>query len=155
MYQEKFVTAVLVAGKILREHGASVYLPFDQDFTLRFKNLNSVRALVRVSIDGQDATEGTSGLVVPANGTIDLERFIKNGNLTAGNKFKFIERTVKIENGPRGIQLEDGLIRIEFEFEQQAAKTENHIYTTHVHDVHYTRGYKYFQPYPRPLEFWC
>lgn len=124
MYQEKFVTAVLVAGKVLREQGDAVRIPFGQEFTLRFKNLNSLRALVRVSVDGQDATEGTTGLIVPPNGTIDLERFIKGGNLTTGNRFKFIERTQKIEDGPRGIQAEDGLIRVEFEFEQQAPKIE-------------------------------
>lgn len=154
MYQEKFVTAVLVAGKVLREHKDTVYLPFGQDFALRFKNLNSVRALVRVSIDGQDATEGTSGLVVPANDTVNLERFIKNGNLAEGNKFKFIERTSKIESGSRGVRLDDGLVRVEFEFERQPAKVEDtirqmQIYKTYVHD------YKYYQPYPRPLEFWC
>jgi hypothetical protein len=37
--------------------------------------------------------------------------------LTEGNRFKFIERTAAIEDGPRGIKLEDGLIRIEFQYE--------------------------------------
>lgn len=118
MYESKFVTAVMANGKILREHGDTVLIPFGAEYSLRFKNLNSVRALVKVSIDGTDATEGTSGLIVPANGSVDLERFIKNGNLAAGNAFKFIERTASIETGPRGIKMEDGLIRVEFEFER-------------------------------------
>ena len=65
-----------------------------------------------------DATGGTQ-LIIPANGSIDFERFIKDGNFDQGLKFKFIERTKKIEDGPRGIGAEDGLIRIQFEFEQQ------------------------------------
>jgi hypothetical protein len=120
MYQEKFVTAVRVAGKILRESGDQVFVPFGSEYSLVLKNKNSLRALVRVEIDGVDATEGCS-LIVPANGTVDFERFIKEGNMNEGLRFKFIERTKKIEDGPRGIGAEDGLIRIEFEFEQQKA----------------------------------
>lgn len=120
MYQEKFVTAVRVAGKILRESGEQVFVPFGSEYSLLLKNKNSVRALVSVEIDGVDATGGTQ-LIVPANGSIDFERFIKDGNFDQGLKFKFIERTKKIEDGPRGIGAEDGLIRIQFEFEQQKA----------------------------------
>lgn len=116
MYSDKLVVAVRANGKILREHKDLVYLPFGAEYSLLIKNKNSVRAKVRVEIDGQDATEGVS-LIVPANGSIDLERFIKSGNLEQGNRFKFIERTKKIEDGPRGIGAEDGLIRVEFEFE--------------------------------------
>jgi hypothetical protein len=120
MFKEKFVVAVKHNGRVMREQGDTILIPFGSEYTLLLKNLNSVRALVRVEIDGQDATEGTS-LIVPANGSIDLERFIKGGNFEQGNRFKFIERTKKIEDGPRGIQAEDGLIRVEFEFEQEAA----------------------------------
>jgi hypothetical protein len=57
------------------------------------------------------------GLVVNAGQSIDLERSIKNNNLTEGNKFKFIERTGAVEQH-RGIGIEDGLVRIEYQFEQ-------------------------------------
>jgi hypothetical protein len=145
MYDNKLVVAILANGKVLREHKDQVYLPFGQEYTLRFKNLNSLRALVRVSVDGQDATEGTTGLIVPPNGTVDLERFIKGGNMATGNRFKFIERTQRIENGPRGIQAEDGLIRVEFEFEQQPAKIEYEtIKRTYVEDYWRTRSYPYW-----------
>jgi hypothetical protein len=58
------------------------------------------------------------GLVLNAGQEVDLERSIKGGNLTEGNRFKFIERTQAIEDGPRGVKLEDGLVRIEFQFEK-------------------------------------
>ena len=139
MYQEKLVTAIRVAGKILREDGDTVHLPFGCEYSLLIKNKNSVRALVRVEIDGTDVTEGVQ-LIVPANGSLDLERFIKEGNFDAGLKFKFIERTQKIEDGPRGIKAEDGLVRIEFTFERQpvAFKPNPYTYTKSfipVHDI--------------------
>lgn len=118
MYLEKFVAVVKADGKVLREIDGAVRLPFGSEFSIQLKNMNTVRALVTIEIDGVDATENVE-LVVPANDTLELERFIKNGNLTAGHKFKFIERTEKIENGPRGIKAEDGLIRIQFEFEKE------------------------------------
>lgn len=115
MYANKFAVAVKHRGKVLQEFGETVYLPFDSEYGLLLKNLNSVRATVKVSIDGQDATEGVS-LVVQANSSIDLERFIKNGNLNAGNRFKFIARTAAIEQH-RGIKPDDGLIRVTYSFE--------------------------------------
>jgi hypothetical protein len=121
MYSQKFVVAVKHNGRVLREHGDTVLIPFGSEYSLFFKNFNTLRAMVRVSVDGQDATEGVS-LIVPANGAADLERFIKKGNLNQGNRFKFIKRTAAIENGPRGIQAEDGIIRVEFEFERQPDK---------------------------------
>lgn len=116
MYKDKFVLAVKHDGKILREFKGQVYLPFGSEYSLYLKNLNSVRALARIWIDGQLVTDGVD-LIVPANGHIDLERFIRNGNLNNGNKFKFIERSGAVEKF-RGVGAEDGLIRIEFKFEK-------------------------------------
>lgn len=114
MYSNNFAAALLVNGKVLREFGDTVYLPFGCEYVIRLKNLNSSRAKVHIEIDGEDVTEG--GLVVDAFGKIDLERFIRNGNLSKGNRFKFIERTANIENY-RGSKAEDGIISIRYEFE--------------------------------------
>src|SRR5574343_489084 len=119
MYSSKLVVAIKHNGRVLREHGDLVRIPFGSEYSIFIKNKNSVRCLVSVEIDGQDATEGIR-LIVPANGSVDLERFIKNGNMNAGNRFKFIERTEKIEQH-RGIGAEDGLIRVEYEFEREPA----------------------------------
>jgi hypothetical protein len=121
MYENKMAVAIKVGGKVLREKDDTVFIPFGSEYTLYVKNMNSVRALVRFQIDGTDATDGVS-VIVPANGHIELERFLKAGNMSSGLKFKFIERTAKIEDGPRGIKVEDGLIRVEFEFEREPAK---------------------------------
>ena len=106
-------------GKILREFKDVVYVPFGTEYSIIIKNLNSVRARVTITVDGTDATEGAS-LIINANSESELTRFIKNGNLSSGNRFKFIERTTQIEEH-RGVGATDGLIRVEFEFEQEKA----------------------------------
>lgn len=111
MHKESVVVAIKVNGKILRENGDTVSLPFGSEYSILLKNLNSVRTQVKVSVDGTDATGGTS-LIIGPNSSIDLERFIRNGNLQSGNRFKFIERTPGIEDH-RGIGADDGLIRVE------------------------------------------
>jgi hypothetical protein len=115
MYNQKLVASIKSKGKVLREFKDTVYIPFASEYSILLKNLNVTRAVVNVFIDGENVVPG--GLVIDPGRTVDLERWIKNGNLSEGNKFKFIERTAAIEDGPRGIKLEDGLIRVEYQFE--------------------------------------
>ena len=116
MYQSKLVASLKANGKILREFKDTVYIPFGSEYSFLLKNLHTTRAVVNIFIDGDNIVEG--GLVINAGQEVNLERYIKNGNLTEGNRFKFIERTAAIEDGPRGVKLEDGLVRIEFQFEK-------------------------------------
>ena len=141
----KVVACIKVDGKILREDKNVVTLPFGAEYSVFVKNLNSTRVKVRVSVDGTDATEGC-WLVVDPNSTLDLERFIRNGNMDSGNRFKFIERTAAIEQGPRGIKVDDGLIRIEYQVEVVKPKpviVEEH----HHHHDHWD------YPWRRPLTY--
>ena len=115
MYQSKLVASLKANGKILREFKDTVYIPFGSEYQFLLKNLHTQRAVVNIFIDGENVVDG--GLVLDPGREVDLERYVKNGNLTEGNKFKFIERTQAIEDGPRGVKLEDGLIRIEFQYE--------------------------------------
>jgi hypothetical protein len=115
MYNSKLVASIKANGKVLREFKDTVYIPFGAEYSILLKNLNTVRALINIYIDGDNIVPG--GLVLNAGQEIDLERAIRGGNLTEGNKFKFIERTGKIEDH-RGVKLEDGLIRVEFQFEK-------------------------------------
>jgi hypothetical protein len=135
-YSKQVVAAIKVAGKVLRETGDAVAIPFGSEYSIFIKNLKSVRIQVRVSIDGEDATGGT-WLIVEPNRPLELERFIRNGNFERGNRFKFIERTKQIEEH-RGVGAEDGLVRIEY-------KTE-HV-EVEVPRIHY---YDKWIPVPRP-----
>ncbi len=115
MYESKLAAAIKVNGKVLREFKDTVHIPFGSEYTILLKNLNTTRAVVNVFIDGDDTVPG--GLVIDPGREVDLERWVKNGNLTEGNRFKFIERTGSVEQH-RGIGIEDGLVRVEFQFEQ-------------------------------------
>lgn len=115
MYNQKLVASIKANGKILREFKDTVYIPFSSEYQIVLKNLDTVRALVNITLDGTDVCPG--GLVLSPGQTVDLERWIKNGNLTEGNRFRFIERTTQIEKH-KGIGLEDGIINITYQFEQ-------------------------------------
>ena len=115
MYGNKVAAAIKVNGQVLREFKDTVYIPFGSEYSILIKNLHSQRAVVNVYIDGDNAVP--NGLVIGAFQEIELERKIVNNNLSEGNRFKFIERTEGVEQH-RGIKLEDGLIRVEHQFEQ-------------------------------------
>jgi hypothetical protein len=122
MYGNKLAVAIKSNGKVLREFKDIVYLPFSAEYSIFIKNLETVRASIKILIDGNDIGEGTT-FVIPASSSIEIERFVKNGNFNKGNRFKFIERNASVENH-RGIGGEDGLVVVEYQFEQRAPKTE-------------------------------
>lgn len=111
VYSQNVTTCIKVNGQILRESGDLVTLPFGAEYSVYIRNLNSVRIQATISVDGQLATEDRK-LIVEPNSSLELERFIKGGNLNAGNKFRFIARTEEIEKH-RGIGSDDGLVRVE------------------------------------------
>lgn len=121
VYHEKFVATVLSDGKVLRENREKdddiLALPFGSEYSLRFKNLNSTRAAIDVSIDGQDVLDG-SQLVISPNDDLDLEGFMKGDSVL--NRFKFIKKTKQISDY-RGDRIDDGIIRIAFRFEKKPA----------------------------------
>jgi hypothetical protein len=116
MYNQKFVVAIKANGQILREFGDIVKLPFGTEFSILLKNLNTVKALASVQIDGTNVTENHK-IVIHPNTDFELTRFINNGNLQQGNSFKFIERTDNVAQF-RGVKLDDGIVRVEFQFEK-------------------------------------
>lgn len=145
MYRERFVAVVKCDGKILREQGDSVFLPFGSEYSLLFKNLESRKALVKVSIDGSDVLNGRA-LLLPANSEIELERFV-DGDMRRGNRFKFIQKTQQIVDH-RGDRVDDGLIRVEFQFELYKPVT--------VYENYYLWPMLYPLPQqPTTYKFWC
>jgi len=118
VYSHNFVGVVKVDGKILRESGGHINnnesgtdftIPFGSEYSILLKNLDSVRVIAKIEIDGQKVNE--NGFVIGPNSDIEIERFVKD--LSKGNRFKFIERTEEVESG-RGVKIEDGIIRIEY-----------------------------------------
>ena len=131
MYNQKMACCLKANGKVLREFKDTVFIPFGSEYSILLKNLNSVRAIANITIDGQEVIPG--GLVIDAGREIDIERFVKD--LSKGNKFKFIERTAGIEQH-RGVKMEDGLIRISFKYEKVApANTIWNTFNTFEHGI--------------------
>ena len=130
MYNNKLVASVKVGGKIMREDGETVYLPFGSEYSLLLKNLNTRKALVKVEIDGEDVTGG--GLIISPNQTVDFERYILDNNLDTGPKFRFIEKTEGISQH-RGDKIEDGLVRVVYQFEAASLYTTTWITNTNVY----------------------
>lgn len=130
MYSNKMVAVIKVNGKILRERGDEVFLPFKSEYSILLKNLDTRKAVVTISIDGQDVLDGYH-LVIDGNSQKEVTRFIKDGNLNCGPRFKFIEKTEKISEY-RGDRCDDGIVRIEYQFEQSNPK-----YTSIIHEHHY------------------
>ena len=140
-YKDNFVVEVKCNGKILRVKDDAVYLPFGSEYTLYLKNLNSQRASVNVSIDGEDVLDNHS-LILDSNSSAELQGFLR-GNV-ARNRFRFIHKTKQIADH-RGDKAEDGLIRIEFAFEKplpepQIKKTIQEVHH-HYHSSPFTYTY--------------
>jgi hypothetical protein len=112
MFLNQFITCVKSSNKVLREFKDVVYLKYGSEYSILLKNLSTRRAVANIFIDGENVVNG--GLIIDAGKEIELERFVKD--LDKGNRFKFIEKTSAIEKH-RGNKVEDGLLRVEFEFE--------------------------------------
>jgi len=121
MYSNKFVVSLKSDGKVLKEQNGNIKLPFGNEYSIFLKNLESRIAVVNVSIDGEDVLDGNK-LVIYPNSELNLKGFM-NGNTTK-NRFKFIKRTKNIEEN-RGIHIDDGIIRILFQFEKMKPVTQD------------------------------
>lgn len=151
MYGNKLAVAVKHNGKVLREFNKdTVYLPFGAEYSIFIKNLDTVRASVSIEIDGQNIADGDT-FVVNGSDSIDIERFLKRGNLSEGNRFRFIERSASVEQH-RGVGAEDGIVVVKYKFEKRAPKVEyvDHHYVHHYYDWNhpwYRRGPYYGDVY--------
>ncbi len=114
-YKEAFVAVVKCGGRILREDGDKVLLPFGADYELMLKNMHARRAVVSVSVDGQDVLSGRQ-IVVNPNSETTLQG-IMDASGHVQSMFRFIQKTKEISEH-RGDRIDDGMIRIKFQFEE-------------------------------------
>jgi ribosomal protein L32 len=113
MYNNNFVVVIKHRGKVLREsNNGIVRLPFGSDYTILLKNKDSRKAVADVEIDGEDVA---TGIIVPGNESVELKGAL-NG-LKVRNHFRFIKKTKEISDF-RGDRPDDGLVRVEYRFEQ-------------------------------------
>jgi hypothetical protein len=114
MYFNNFVVSLKVDGKFLRENNEKVNLPFNSEYSIYLKNMSGQKATVLIEIDGKNVLDGNRVVISP-NSAIDLQGFMDGNEVK--NKFRFIKRTEDIENF-RGINPEDSLIAVHFQFEK-------------------------------------
>lgn len=112
MYRNHYVLAIKDQSKrVLREIDGKVYLPFNSEYSVLLKNRNSVDALCKVSIDGTDVL-GSDELLVPAGLSVDLERFLVDGNALSGKRFKFVPVTDSQVQDPTSGS--NGIVEVQF-----------------------------------------
>ncbi|GAI85222.1 unnamed protein product, partial [marine sediment metagenome] len=115
MFMNNFIVVIKNNGNIMREINGSVKLPFGSEYSILLKNKDSRTAVASIEIDGEDVMGGHR-YIVPGNSTRELKGFLKGMN--ANNRFRFIKKTKEISKF-RGDRLDDGLIRVEFWYEQK------------------------------------
>lgn len=144
-YKDRFVAEVKHNGQILRMRDGFVTLPFGSEYSLLLKNLNSRRASVNISIDGQDVLGGQS-LVLDPNQSSELMGFLQGSSVR--NRFKFIKKTREVVEH-RGDRIDDGMIRIEFAYEKPKPKIREII--TKKHEEHHYNYY--YGTYHTPVKY--
>ena len=151
MHSNGFVLAVKGSDrKILRELGGRVFLPFHSEYSLFLKNINSVRATCSISIDGTDVLGGEE-LIVRAGESVDLERFLADGNLTSGRKFKFVPLSDSKVQDPSSP--ENGLIEVHFWKEKQKYVLPTTLYRSF--DTRLSKGAPNSMLYASSMTFSC
>ncbi len=92
-----------------------VILPYDTEYKINVKNSNKKRIMLDVSIDGGCIT--SSGLVIPANSNLSLERFVD-----VAKKFKFVKSNNEQVSDPTSS--ENGKIIVKVHFESVQAQVD-------------------------------
>jgi hypothetical protein len=136
MQYEKFVVAVKAGEKFLRDQDGVVKLPFNTDYSLFLKNINSRDAVVGISIDGEDVLNNQK-LVINANTKMELLGFLEGQSVK--HKFRFIELTKDIEQ-KIGYSPLDSIIRIEVTYRKPKPVVQEitTVYRPHWEYYHYS-----------------
>ena len=135
MYRDSYVVALMLDGKIQKESDdGTVLIPFGSEYVLRLKNKLRKRAVADIWIDGKIAVKG---IVVDANTTVDLERFVADGNLNEGKRFKLARLTDPKVDQPN--DSENGRIEVNFYPEKDEPEVEKKIIT--ITDHHYCNAH--------------
>ena len=142
MYQNGFVVAVKINGKTVEEKDNGIIIPFNSEYSLMLKNRNDRKAVARIYIDGKEVTE-KGRLIIEANSSINVERFIDNTEV--GKKFKFVKLSDN-RVSDKG-DSEKGFIEVRFQLVKPVLNNfivhEEHVYKT---VPHFLENLPYIKP---------
>jgi len=146
MYSNGFVVAAKINGQTVEEKDGKIVMPFDTEYSLMLKNRNDRKAVARVYIDGEEVTK-SGRLILDANGSLNLERYVEDMN--NGARFKFVPlANEKVKD--KG-DSEKGWIEVRFQLvkptQSQVIYHEEHIYHKHHHWNDYWTYPVYKGPY--------
>ncbi len=128
VYKNNFIAVIKHKGRTMRDNGGVVRLPPGSEYSILLKNKDSRTAIARISVDGEDVMDGHR-YIVPGHTQRELKGFLKGLNAT--HKFRVIKKTKQIARY-RGDRLDDGMVEVEFWYEQEHRVTpwvicdENH-----------------------------
>lgn len=138
-YKNRFAAVIKVKGRHVAEESGGVFrVPFGSSYSIFMKNMDTRKALVYATIDGEDVLNGNA-LVIDANSTQELGGYMR-GQIEKFD-FKFMRKTADVSEH-RGDRIDDGIIRIEFAFEEGVhlrfdAPVHMHSESMHLKHWHY------------------
>lgn len=141
VYSSNFVLTVVVGGHIQKEKANGVVeIPFGSEYTLRLRNKNDRRAVVKISIDGENVSGG--GYVIPAKQVIEIKR-----HWDKDCAFKFVDLDSEEahdagKNGPNPDK-QKGVVEAKFHLEK---KVVNPVEVHHYHH-HYDQQWSDLWPW--------
>lgn len=152
VYSNKFVMSVLHNDAVQKELANGVVkLPFSAEYTLRFRNKNDRRAVVKIFIDGENVSG--NGYIVPANDYVDIKR---HHDKDAAFKFVSLESPDAQEFGKDGPNHDKvkGVVEARFYLEKPrpVAPVVKEIHHHHHHD--HTEHHHYPAPKPQPWPYY-
>jgi len=147
MYSNHFVFCVLVNGEPQKElANGTVNIPFGE-YSLRFRNKNDRRAVVKIYIDGENVSG--EGYIINGNGHVDIKR---HHDKDRSFKFVSLDSSEAVDfgkNGPNEDKVK-GTIEAKFYLEKERPKM---MYPIH-HHHHYLLPRPYPNPNPNPNPFY-
>src|SRR5271170_4418517 len=106
-WQKSFIVSILNnKNQVVREEAGDfsrvARVDFDSEYKIRIQNKTNRRAYARVEIDGMEVSPGRRFVMGPKE-VVDLERFILDGDLSTGKRFKFMS----LEKGAATGEIQD------------------------------------------------
>ena len=149
-YSNGFVLSVCVNGVHQTELANNVVkLPFGSEYSLRLRNRNDRRALVKIYIDGENVSG--NGYVIPANDVIELKR---HSDKDRAFKFVSLDSGEAADFGKDGPNEEKkkGLVEAHYWLEKEYPKPPQVVH--HHHDHYHPYPQPVPMPYPVPVQPW-
>ena len=148
VYSNKFVMCIIVDGEIQKElANGTVFIPFGNEYSIRFRNKNERKAVVKFKIDGENASG--DGYIIDPYSHIDIKRY---AHKDCAFKFVSLDSQEAIDFGKNGSN-EDrlkGLIEANFYLEKKQQWCNTVLSVTPQPSV----NPPWACPPPRPAKYW-